>query len=82
MCTASSMRQSGLAVKEKNEKFKSPVEDPRVEQAAGCDSEVPLSGGAGVEAGLKDVAGSSPAVGGKLYVLGCSPVFTTEGFLC
>lgn len=56
-----------------------------MEWAACGDSEVPLSVGAGVEAGLKDAAGSTPAVGGKLHVLGlgCSPFyFYSSGFQC
>lgn len=81
MCTASSVRQWGLSVKEKyGNFFESPGKDPRVEWAACCDSEVPLSGGAGAEAGLKDAVGSSPAVGGTLHVLGCSPFITARGF--
>lgn len=54
MCTASSVRQWGLSVKEKyGNFFESPGKDPRVEWAACCDSEVPLSRGAGAEAGLR-----------------------------
>lgn len=54
MCTASSVRQWGLSVKEKyGNFFESPGKDPRVEWAACCNSEVPLFGGAGAEAGLR-----------------------------
>lgn len=83
MCAVLSVRHWGLSVKEKKKNgnfFESPGKDPRVEWAACCYSEVLLSGGAGAEAGLKDAVGSSPAVGGTLHVLGCSPFFTAQGF--